>query len=152
MSISEYPPLVHWIKRLSMFTQKASSTMHLSPVLKGGNRVRERGPQARVVCKNILLNYNSRNCIQELVLGQLSGYKFWPALIKPPDNYNWLCCWNGNEEATDQQPSSVFVDSFIFCCLLRGIDSRRDRASRSSKNASSLDSTQRRKYPLTRHC
>ena len=76
MSISEYP---HWIKRLSLFPQKPPQSLGRQPVLKGGNRVRLRS-QARLVCKNILLNYNSRNCVQELVSVQLFGYKFWLAL------------------------------------------------------------------------
>ena len=48
------------------------------------------------------------------------------------------------------QHSGVFINSFILCSLFRGSGPRRDRASRSSKNASSLDSSERRKCPLTR--
>ena len=48
------------------------------------------------------------------------------------------------------QHSGVFINSFILCSLFRGSGLRRDRASRSSKNASSLDSSERRKCPLTR--
>ena len=152
MSISEYPPLVQWIKGLSMFTQKACSATRKTASIKSRKQGQREGPKHDSSAK-ASFNYNSCNCVQELVsVHQLSGYIQFMTGFKPPDNYNWLCCWNGNEEATNQQPSTVFVDSFTFCYLFRGIESRRDRASRSSENASSLDSTERRKYPLTRRC
>ena len=52
------------------------------------------------------------------------------------------------------EPSSYQAGVFIvisFRSLLRGTDSRRDRASRSSTNASSLESTKRRKTRTAKH-
>ena len=143
---NEYPPLVHCLQK------RPPQRLGRQPVLKGGSRVRERVAPPLLVCKNILLNYNSRNCVLELVSVQLSGYKFLLALSPLITTIDCVV-----EMETKKRPINnplVFssIVSFIFYCLLRGIDSRRDRASRSSKNASSLDSTKRRKYPLTRHC
>ena len=74
---NEYPPLVHWIQ----LQKRPPQRLGRQPVLKGGSRVRERVAPPPLVCKNILLNYNSRNCVLELVSVQLSGYKFLLALI-----------------------------------------------------------------------
>ena len=63
---NEYPPLVHCLQK------RPPQRLGRQPVLKGGSRVRERVAPPLLVCKNILLNYNSRNCVLELVSVQLS--------------------------------------------------------------------------------
>ena len=45
MILSEYPPLVHWIKRLSMFTQKASSATWKTASIKRRKQGQKEGPK-----------------------------------------------------------------------------------------------------------
>ena len=71
-----------WVMNILCLQKRPPQRLRRQPVLKGGNRVRERVAPPLLVCKNILLNHNSRNCVQELVSVkvQMSGYKFWLAL------------------------------------------------------------------------
>ena len=80
MSISEYPPLVQWIKGLSMFTQKAWSATWKTASIKRRKQGQREGPKHDSSTK-ASFNYNSCNCVQELVsVHQLSGYNLWLAL------------------------------------------------------------------------
>ena len=58
--------------------------------------------------------------------------------------------YGGIKGSPSLEPGGVFIDISV-CYLLRGIDSRRDGTSRSKTNASSLQSTKRRKARATKH-
>ena len=74
-----------WVMNILCLQKRPPQRLRRQPVLKSGNRVRERVAPPLLVCKNILLNYNSRNCVQELVSVKVqlsAGYKFW--LVSSP--------------------------------------------------------------------
>ena len=58
--------------------------------------------------------------------------------------------YGGIKGSLSLEPRGVFIDISV-CYLLRGIDSRRDGTSRSQTNASSLESTKRRRARATKH-
>ena len=58
--------------------------------------------------------------------------------------------YGGIKGSLSLEPRGVFIDISV-CYLLRGIDSRRDGTSRSETNASSLESTKRRRARATKH-
>ena len=120
------------------------------PVLKGGNRVREKIPP-RLVLKQHPFELRHSYLLRLLLsLLQLSNYRLFAGFSPLSTTFLKNLLYNGAiKKGSRLQHSGVFINSFILCSLFRGTDPRRDRASRSSKNASSLDSTERGQCPLT---